>query len=234
MHSRLKFPGEFHGEAGNDLLVGSKGRDLLVGGDGIDALFGRATQVLTVNGTAGDDVIVIQQSGSTIVATLNGTAIGTPTSTRGLYRIVVYAGAGNDEVRMNSRLRFSAEIHGQDGDDLLVGSRGRDLLVGGDGVDGLFGRQGDDILIGGVSDYTANPTATATLLDVFLGRGNFATRANAVSTGTGVNNFIFSTNTIDDDTDRDYLAGEGTADLILTHAGDAVADEANKGAVRAL
>jgi hypothetical protein len=49
-----------------------------------------------------------------------------------------------------------------------------------------------------------------------------------------VNNFIFSTNTIDNDDDRDYLAGEGTADLILTQATDAVADEGNRGVVRAI
>jgi hypothetical protein len=192
---------------------------------------GRAISVLTVNGTDGDDVIVVQPSGRDVVVTLNGAALGTPTPTRGLYRVVVFGGAGNDDIRINSRLKVSAELHGQGGDDLLVGSKGRDLLVGGEGVDGLFGRGGDDILIGGVSAYTADPVATATLLNVFLARGNFATRANAVSTGAGVNNFVFSTNTISDDGDRDYLAGEGKTDLYLTKANDTIAEESVGGGV---
>jgi hypothetical protein len=196
---------------------------------------GKATQVLTVQGTAGDDVIVIAQQGANVVATLNGTPLSTTAPVKGLYRVVVYGGAGNDEIRLNSKAKVaSLEAHGEDGDDMLIGGKGRDLLVGGDGVDALYGRGGDDILIGGISDYTAAPIATATLLNTWISKGNFATRANAISTGSGVNNFIFSTNTIDDDTDRDYLAGDGTTDLVFTHAKDGVVDEANRGRVTAL
>jgi Ca2+-binding RTX toxin-like protein len=196
---------------------------------------GKATQVFTVNGTAGDDVIVIAQQGANIVATLNGTPLATTAPVKGLYRVVVFGGAGNDEIRLNSKAKvLSIEEHGEAGDDMLIGGKGRDLLVGGDGQDALFGRAGDDILIGGISDYTSNPTATASLLNIWLGKGNFETRANAISTGSGVNNFVFSTNTIDDDNDRDYLAGDGTTDLVLTQAKDGVVDEANRGRVTAL
>jgi hypothetical protein len=196
---------------------------------------GRATQVLTVNGTAGDDVIVVSQQKANVVVTLNGTPLATTAPVKGLYRVVVYGGAGNDEIRLNSKAKvLSIEAHGEGGDDMLIGGKGRDLLVGGDGVDSLYGRAGDDILIGGISDYTANPTATATLLNTWISKGTFESRANAISTGSGVNNFVFSTNTIDDDTDRDYLAGEGTTDLVLTQAKDGVVDEANKGRVTAI
>ena len=195
---------------------------------------GRIVNVLTVTGTDADESIVVTQDGANVIATVNGTPVGDPTPRRGLFRIVVNAGDGNDEVRINSKLKFPAEIHGQDGDDLLVGSKGRDLLVGGDGNDALYGRGGEDILIGGISDYTGNPTATATLLNVWLLRGNFTTRATAISTGSGVNGFVFNNTTIDDDTDRDFLAGEGTADLIFTNTGDSIADEEPKGLVQPL
>lgn len=196
---------------------------------------GKATQVLTVQGTGGDDVIVIAQQGANVVATLNGTPLSTTAPVKGLYRVVVYGGAGNDEIRLNSKAKvLSIEAHGEGGDDLLIGGKGRDLLVGGDGVDSLYGRAGDDILIGGISDYTSNPTATATLLNAWITKGTFESRANAISTGSGVNNFIFSTNTIDDDTDRDYLAADGTTDLVFTQAKDGVVDEANKGRVTAI
>jgi hypothetical protein len=195
---------------------------------------GNTNDVLTINGTDADEEIVVTQSGANLVVTVNGTAVGNPTPRKGLYRIVVNAGGGDDIVRINSKVATPAEIHGEAGNDLLVGSRGKDLLIGGDGVDALYGRGGEDILIGGISDYTGNPLATATLLNAFLGKGNFATRAAGVSTGTGVGTFIFSNATIDDDTDRDYLAGEGTADLILSNAKDAVADESPKGIVTPL
>ena len=138
---------------------------------------GKNIKVLTVNGTPGDDEIIIEPQGSSVVVKLNGQVLGTPTLSKGLYRIVVFGGAGDDQIRLNSKLKFSAELHGESGNDLLIGSKGRDLLIGGDGVDSLNGRGGEDILIGGLSDYTANPTATATLLNNFLGKGTFATRA---------------------------------------------------------
>lgn len=195
---------------------------------------GRNISVLTVQGSDDADVIVVTQQGRDVIVTLNGQPLGTPTPRRGLYRVVILGGAGDDDIRVNSRFKFSTEIHGEAGDDLLVGGRGRDLLIGGDGVDALFGGKGDDILIGGVSDYTGNPTATATLLDVFLGRGRFDSRANAVSTGAGVNNFVFSTNTITDDADRDYLAGQGNTDLLFSQGTDVVADESVRGVVRSI
>lgn len=192
---------------------------------------GKATQLLTVRGTGGDDVIVVAQNGPNVVVTLNGAAVGNPAPVRGLYRVAVYGGGGDDQIRLNSRLRFSGELHGEGGDDLLVGSKGRDLLVGGNGTDALHGRGGDDILIGGVSDFTANPTASAALLNVFLAKGSFASRANAVSTGSGVNNFVFSSDTIDADDDIDFLAGEGKTDLFLTKSDDIVVDESIGGGV---
>jgi hypothetical protein len=192
---------------------------------------GKATQLLTVVGTGGDDVIVVAQSGPNVVVTLNGAALGNATPVRGLYRIAVFGGAGDDQIRLNSRLKFSGELHGEAGDDLLVGSKGRDLLVGGDGTDALYGRGGDDILIGGISDFTAAPTGSAALMNVFLAKGSFASRANAVSTGSGVNNFVFSSDTIDDDDNTDFLAGEGKTDLYLTKANDIVVDESIGGGV---
>ncbi|MFN0017546.1 MAG: cadherin domain-containing protein [Pirellulaceae bacterium] len=63
--------------------------------------------------------------------------------------IKVFSGAGNDTVSIDSRIRVATEIHGEGGDDLLVGGSGRDVLIGGEGNDRLEGNSGDDRLEGG-------------------------------------------------------------------------------------
>lgn len=68
--------------------------------------------------------------------------------------IKIFAGSGNDTVSIDSRLKVATEIHGQAGDDLLLGGSGRDVLLGGDGNDRLEGNAGGDRLEGGAgNDY---------------------------------------------------------------------------------
>ncbi len=63
--------------------------------------------------------------------------------------IKVFAGAGNDTVSIDSRVKVDTQIYGESGDDLLIGGSGRDFLFGGDGNDRLEGNAGDDRLEGG-------------------------------------------------------------------------------------
>ena len=122
--------------------------------------------VLTVTGTAGDDSIVVTQSGNTIVAEgLNYTATV-------VNRIVISGLAGNDVIR-NLTAKPST-IYGGVGNDTIVGGTAADALFGGEGMDTINGRAGIDRVIGGADTDTlidriggdtlvqGSPTATRT------------------------------------------------------------------------
>jgi hypothetical protein len=104
--------------------------------------------VLTVNGTAGDDVITVTLTGSVYVVTVNGVTDSTSYDADDYGRVLVDAGAGNDRVTINGAVRATT-INGGAGNDTLVGGGGDDSLTGGDGVDRLVGNGGRDRLDGG-------------------------------------------------------------------------------------
>lgn len=64
-------------------------------------------------------------------------------------RIVVFGLDRGDSICVDSRITLPTEIHGNDGNDLVVGGGGDDDLFGEDGHDLLFGRHGNDLLVGG-------------------------------------------------------------------------------------
>jgi Ca2+-binding RTX toxin-like protein len=79
-------------------------------------------------------------------------------------RINLYAGRGNDVIRINDpNVRVSAH-----------GGNGHDILIGGNGGDTLFGNAGDDILVGGLG---ADRLERGNGQDVLIG-GSFALAAN--------------------------------------------------------
>lgn len=97
------------------------------------------TAGVTVNGTAGDDVI-ITGSGDDTVYGLGGNDV---ICTRGGDDFV-QGGAGDDR------------IHGAAGDDTLKGGAGSDLLDAGAGQDAADGGDGDDVLQGQAGDDRLN------------------------------------------------------------------------------
>jgi Ca2+-binding RTX toxin-like protein len=116
----------------------------------------RAGSTLVVNGTSGDDTIVLSGRSSALSVTINGQPMaGTPFS--GVTKMVVNAGAGDDAVNL-ARLSLNATANGGPGndtltgtqaDDVLNGESGHDVLDGGPGTDNLLGGDGDDTLTGG-------------------------------------------------------------------------------------
>jgi Tol biopolymer transport system component len=67
-----------------------------------------------------------------------------------LARIVIFGGAGGDDIKLAPNLPpIPAELYGGAGDDKLAGGPGNDIIVGGDGNDFLWGDNGNDLLIGG-------------------------------------------------------------------------------------
>jgi Ca2+-binding RTX toxin-like protein len=140
--------------------------------DVVESPVGMVGNDLVLTGTSGADTVYLWSSGTanTVHAWMNGTSFGSFVLPVG-GRVVLHAGAGNDQV-FASDLYVGASIFGGDGHDLLVGGHagdildggagvdrlwggaGNDFIRGGDGDDFLYGREGDDILVGGAGNDT--------------------------------------------------------------------------------
>jgi len=132
---------------------------------------------LVVQGDGANDVITVQESGSTllinqspadmswtpppttaiVMQTLSKSlsyaylrppiAVGGSVSLSAVKKIVVRGGAGDDLIVVNSSI--PADVGGEDGNDVVYGSFADDRLDGGNGNDQLQGRRGNDVLLGG-------------------------------------------------------------------------------------
>jgi Ca2+-binding RTX toxin-like protein len=102
---------------------------------------------LHVYGTAGSDLINVDRTwGGAVRASLNFASLGSYSPTG---RVLVFAGDGHDIVRVGLTVSLSAELHGEGGNDLMIGGAGSDLLDGGAGHDLLTAVTGNDVLLGG-------------------------------------------------------------------------------------
>ena len=156
-------------------------------------------------------------------------------------RIVVFAQAGNDDVKADETSTIPAWLYGGDGndrlkggaghdvllgeggDDLLSGSGGRDLMIGGKGADRIIGNAGDDILIAGTTDYDATDLALYSILSEWTRiDSTFATRVNRLKNGGGLNlNYLLTDVTVHDDLAEDVLTGcEGDDWFLFNRDGD--------------
>jgi Ca2+-binding RTX toxin-like protein len=107
------------------------------------------SDLLTINGTSGDDSMQAQSDGSTIV--FNGLNVNVA-SVEGL---TLNGNDGNDSIDMfylNSAIALT--INGGNGDDLLAGGAGNDAINGGAGNNTLIGWGGNDTLNGGSGSAT--------------------------------------------------------------------------------
>jgi Ca2+-binding RTX toxin-like protein len=140
-------------------------------------------------GKAGDEIRVF--SGHRVVGVFDPTG-----------SIVVFAGGGDDTIRVAKGIDLPVFIHGGAGDDnikggamaavliggegndTLKGGKGRNILIGGAGSDVLKGGKVDDILIGGTTAHDSNPVALNSILDTWSLVGvPYSQRINTIVNG---------------------------------------------------
>jgi Ca2+-binding RTX toxin-like protein len=103
---------------------------------------------ITMNGTAGNDTIVVRDGADGVEVT----GLASSVATRGAElqdRLVVNGGSGDDVINASAlgADRISLQLSGGLGADLLVGSGGDDLVFGGDGNDTALLGAGDDTFV---------------------------------------------------------------------------------------
>lgn len=106
--------------------------------------------VLSVEGTAGDDHILAYVEDDLLKVEVNGATFAI--SNDSVERIHVYAGGGNDSVRIDDSVRQATLLDGGEGNDRIAAGSGRSLILGGPGDDGLAGGPRTDVIFGGAGD----------------------------------------------------------------------------------
>ncbi len=119
--------------------------------------------LLVIEGDADNNRIWVAQSrsGERLRVSIDGRTKDFPAANISLMKI--FAGPGNDAVRVSRRVEIPTQIFGGEGHDrlaagsgptLIEGGDGRDRIRGGKGVNVLFGGAGNDRIVGGAStDY---------------------------------------------------------------------------------
>jgi Ca2+-binding RTX toxin-like protein len=123
---------------------------------------------IVINGTAGDDVIMVNDNNG--VVTISGLGEDITISNFDANDRIVINGLGGDDAIVASGLTgMQITINGGDGDDVLIGSPGNDVITGGNGDDVLIGGGGVDTLDGGpgnnvvIAGALVAPVGNATL-----------------------------------------------------------------------
>jgi Ca2+-binding RTX toxin-like protein len=209
--------------------------DDTAGGSGVTTITDNCEggTALLITGTSGNDVIQVSPtSGSMLLVTINGitTSHAQPSG-----RIIVLAGAGNDDVQIASSISNGVWLYGQAGDDRLnasndgtkgnvvIGGDGnddlgggnkRDILIGGEGGDKIVANAGDDILIAGYTiwdDYTAdNEEALCHIKEEWNSSRTYAQRVDNLRDGSGTltranGSYFFNGTTVYDDSSADQI-----------------------------
>jgi Ca2+-binding RTX toxin-like protein len=171
---------------GNDILFttsnvtelmtidGGSGNDLLVGGGGRSLILGGSGND-SLYGNAGDDVLL--------------------------------GGSGNDDLMGGTG---NDVLVGGTGNDNLCGGLGRDLIIGSDGNDSLQGGGDDDILIGGYTIHDNDVSALDAVMAVWTSSDSFTAR---VATLTSSGGLLQAGVAVFDDGDHDELSGQSGRDL---------------------
>ena len=111
---------------------------------------------VTVTGTKGDDLILIQSSGANISVNGLPAQVNISGSEAALDTLVVSGLSGDDSIDASllAGSPIGLTLDGGDGNDNIVGSAGAETLLGGEGDDFIVGGQGSDTAVMGDGDDT--------------------------------------------------------------------------------
>ncbi|MGD9879434.1 MAG: beta strand repeat-containing protein [Reyranella sp.] len=107
---------------------------------------------IVIDGTAGDDVIVITNDNGVIRVQGLAAEVTITGFEAANDRLVINGLAGDDVVEASDLSGIQLTANGGSGNDVLIGSPGNDVLTGGEGDDVLLGGGGLDVLDGGLGD----------------------------------------------------------------------------------
>lgn len=118
------------------------------------ALGDSAADTVIVNGTAGEDAIVVAGGASGVAVNGLAATVNIFAAEPSTDRLVVNALAGDDVIDATALLAtgIALTLDGGNDDDALLGGEGADVLLGGVGDDVLIGGPGADVLDGGAGD----------------------------------------------------------------------------------
>ena len=141
-----------------------------------------AADTVTINGTAGNDVITVTEHDGII--TVSGLGQDINITNAGAGDRLVINGLDGDDVINASGLQSGIQLvaNGGNGDDVLIGGSGNDTLLGGAGDDVLIGGPGQDILDGGTGNNVLIQDGGAMAAAMLL---NQAMAASFVPAGDG-------------------------------------------------
>ena len=177
-----------------------------------------ATPTLSINGTEGDDTIVVRQENATTIR-VEDNGVVTFFDDASVDAVVIDARGGNDSVQAVSTFALPLgermTINGGGGDDLLVGGDGNDIILGFAGNDTVRGGGGQDILDAGEGNNSLFGDAGADAL--FAGFGS-----DRIDGGTGIDEVHYGTRTGGVNVSLDNVANDGTPPGIVGGGGSFV------------
>ena len=236
---------EFHALGGADNIVINdlSGTDVPLGRVLVDlqGVLGAGTgdgQVdrVTVNSTAGNDVIGLAGSVNGTITITGTPAPVTILFSEGSDQLVVNGGNGDDSINAAAVAAGAAAltINGGAGNDTIVGSQGADLMLGGDGNDAYFVDNAGDLAIENANEGNDTVFSTAHLrlsanLETLVLQGA-ADLQGAGNTLVNVLQGNAGNNILDGDAGADAMFGGAGSDIyFVDDAGDVAIENLNEG-----
>ncbi len=109
---------------------------------------------MILDGSAGNDLIFLDQDAGSLYINFNGTPYAYPLSS--VNRVYIDAGLGNDLIQSSPRVTLPQTLIGNSGNDTITGGSGNDSILGGLGNDLLYGGAGNDTLNGNAGNDVLN------------------------------------------------------------------------------
>ncbi len=211
--------------SGNDSIHVQAVSSIVFAGAGNDAVV-VAGQHTTVRAGAGDDTIELSTAFSIVFGEAGNDVIhggdGTDQIFGGFGDDLITGGGSNDTLWGEAG---DDVIDGGSGNDFIVGGFGRDILFGVSGRDALYGESGDDLLTGGATSLTE--AELLLIREEWSSSRSYEERLNNLrnenpNLDRANGNAFLTSQSIQEDADRDALFGQTDRDAFFGNAIDAI------------